>query len=182
MDGDTQPRGCHLDCPGVAGVPRPQPDPDLEGRSVEPAQLPRTDGSICPSHASLAQAARCHESTALRALQAARELRLVRWVGRRVRAGWRALRSSNAYELRIPKEPVAEAEAPPYPRLLRAGSVRALIAAFRTNQQNAGGGETSKKTGLRDEEAGGSLGLELRRLAPHPPVRTVAEQIAMLLG
>src|SRR3954451_18638004 len=40
------------------------------------------DGTICPSHATLAQAARCHESTAMRALQAARDLRLVGWVGR----------------------------------------------------------------------------------------------------
>src|SRR3954453_18264754 len=74
------------------------------------------DGTICPSHATLAQAARCSESTALRALQAARDLRLVRWVGRRVRAAWRTLRTSNAYELRIPKEPVLDGAGPPYPR------------------------------------------------------------------
>jgi hypothetical protein len=117
------------------------------------------------------------------AAAAARDRRLVGWVGRRVQAGWRALRSSNSYVLVVPKDPVLEAETPPpYPRLLRAGSVRALLAGLRTNQQNAGGGETSTKKGLRNERAGGGLGLELRRLAPHPPVRTVAEQIAMLLG
>jgi hypothetical protein len=104
----------------------------------------------------------------------------VGWVGRRVQAGWRALRSSNSYVLLVPKDPVVEAEAPPYPRLLRAGSVRALLAGFRTDQQNAGGGETSAKKGLRNERAGGGLGLELRRLAPHPPVRTPAEQIMLL--
>jgi hypothetical protein len=141
-----------------------------------------SDGTICPSHATLAHAARCHESTAMRALQAARDLRLVGWVGRRVQAGWRALRSSNSYVLVVPKDAVIEAEGPPYPRLLRAGSVRALISAFRTDQQNGGGGETSTKKGLRNERAGGGLGLELRRLAPQPPIRSVAEQIAMLSG
>src|SRR3954462_7891567 len=70
---------------------------------------------ICPAHATLARAARCSDSTVLRALQAAAGLGLVRWAGRRVRAGWRALRTSNSYELVIPKAPVLEAEAAPYP-------------------------------------------------------------------
>jgi hypothetical protein len=140
------------------------------------------DGTICPAHATLGQAVRCHENTVQRALQAARDLRLVDWAGRRVRLGWRALRTSNSYVLLVPKAPVIEAEAAPYPRLLRAGSVRALLAGFCTNHQNGGGGETNKQTGPRNERAGGRLGLELRRLVPHAPVRTVAQQLALLAG
>src|SRR3954451_23771019 len=141
-----------------------------------------SDGAICPAHATLGQAARCHQNTVQRALQAARGLRLVEWAGRRVRLGWRALRTSNSYVLLVPKTPVLEAEGPPYPRLLRAGSVRALMAAFRTNHQTGGGGETSEKTVLRNERTSGGLGLELRRLTPCAPIRSPSEQIALLLG
>jgi hypothetical protein len=140
------------------------------------------DGTICPAHATLGQAARCHENTVQRALQAARGLRLVDWAGRRIRLGWRALRTSNSYVLLVPKNPVIAAEAPPYPRLLRAGSVRSLLASFRTNHQNGGGGETSTKKGLRNERAGGGRGLELRRVTPCAPIRTPEQQIAMLMG
>jgi hypothetical protein len=81
-------------------------------------------GLICPGHAALADRANCHASTVWRALQAARDLGLVRWTERRVRAAWRSLRSSNRYTLCQPGEPVS-----PRPR---------------TSMQNAGGGESKK--------------------------------------
>jgi DNA-binding transcriptional MocR family regulator len=64
-------------------------------------ELPRFagPGGIYPSHAALASRARCSVKTVQRALQAARELGLVSWSHRHVRAAWRALRVSNAYVL-----------------------------------------------------------------------------------
>lgn len=82
-------------------------------------------GSIHPSHATLAERARCHPVTAWRALQAARDLGLVQWAERRVRAAWRSLRTSNRYWLTVPEDPVA-----PCPR---------------TNLHKVRGGERKKK-------------------------------------
>jgi hypothetical protein len=87
-------------------------------------------GLICPSHDTLAGRARCHASTVWRALQAARELGLVRWTERRVRAAWRSLRTSNRYVLTQPETPVA-----PLPR---------------TTMQSAGGGESQFKKEARE--------------------------------
>jgi hypothetical protein len=61
---------------------------------------------IFPSHATLATRARCSVRTVQRALQAARELGLVDWAARRVKAAWRSLRASNRYVLRLPAGPV----------------------------------------------------------------------------
>jgi hypothetical protein len=61
---------------------------------------------IFPSHATLAARARCSVRTVQRALQAARELGLVDWAARRVKAAWRSLRASNRYVLRLPTGPV----------------------------------------------------------------------------
>jgi hypothetical protein len=87
-------------------------------------------GLICPSHDTLADRANCHPSTVLRALQTARDLGLVRWTERRVRAGWRWLRTSNRYTLTDPETPVT-------PRLP-------------TNRQTAGGGESEQKKEARE--------------------------------
>jgi DNA-binding transcriptional MocR family regulator len=59
-------------------------------------------GRIYPSHETLADRAGHSVSTVQRALQAARALGLVRWAERRVRKGWRWVRTSNAYELIVP--------------------------------------------------------------------------------
>ena len=64
-------------------------------------------GLICPSHETLAERVDCHPVTVWRALQAARELGLVRWTERHVRAAWRRLRTSNRYRLLLPEAPVA---------------------------------------------------------------------------
>ena len=85
-----------LDRPRLAGIPRRQPDPRRPRRAADPAHLPRPRRLIRPSHATLAERVDCHASTVWRALQAARELGLVRWAERRVRAAWRSLRTSNA--------------------------------------------------------------------------------------
>jgi DNA-binding transcriptional MocR family regulator len=63
-------------------------------------------GLICPSHETLAKRAHCAVSTVQRALQQARRLGLVNWTERRIRAGWRWLRSSNSYALSVPDTPV----------------------------------------------------------------------------
>jgi DNA-binding transcriptional MocR family regulator len=63
-------------------------------------------GTAWPSHATLAKRARCSPSTVLRALKRADELGLVRWAERRVRAGWRWLRTSNVYRFLMPETPV----------------------------------------------------------------------------
>jgi hypothetical protein len=88
-------------------------------------------GLICPSHDTLAGRAKCHPTTVWRALQAARELGLVRWSERRVRAAWRSLRTSNAYKLIEPEGPVMPHQ--------------------RTNLQNAGGGERKLEKEAREQ-------------------------------
>jgi hypothetical protein len=87
-------------------------------------------GLICPSHQTLAERVDCHPVTVWRALQAARDLGLIRWTERRVRAAWRSLRTSNRYRLIVPEEPVA--------------------AAAPTTLHNAGGGESKFKKEARE--------------------------------
>ncbi len=68
----------------------------------------RGAGGVCwPSHATLAERAGCCVRTVQRALNAARDLGLVDWHERRVRNGWRWLRTSNAYRLTVPADDVA---------------------------------------------------------------------------
>jgi hypothetical protein len=60
-------------------------------------------GLICPAHQTLANRTGLKASkTVERALRAARDLGLVEWSERRVRRGWRWLRSSNLYRLIVP--------------------------------------------------------------------------------
>jgi hypothetical protein len=61
---------------------------------------------IFPSHAFLARRARCSVRTVQNALQAARALGLLEWTTQRVKAGWRLLRASNRYVLKMPAGPV----------------------------------------------------------------------------
>lgn len=63
-------------------------------------------GTAWPSHATLAERAGCCVRTVQRALQQAQQLGLVSWAERRVRAGWRWLRTSNAYRLIMPRDAV----------------------------------------------------------------------------
>jgi len=65
-------------------------------------------GVAWPSHATLAERARCCVSTVQHALKAARELGLITWTERRVRAAWRSLRTTNLYRFLAPAAPVVE--------------------------------------------------------------------------
>ena len=58
-----------------------------------------TDGRLDPTHATLAADTSCSDRTVRRATAAMRDLGLLRWQTRLVRAGWRAEQTSNAYEL-----------------------------------------------------------------------------------
>jgi len=58
-----------------------------------------TDGRCDPAHATLAEDAGCCDRTVRRATATMRDLGLVRWTTRLVRADWRAEQTSNAYEL-----------------------------------------------------------------------------------
>ena len=99
-------------------------------------------GSIHPSHATLAERVDCHASTVWRALQAARDLGLVSWAERRVRAAWRSLRTSNQYWLTQPEGAVAQ-------RLQPSRGV-----CRRTSMQGARGGENNQKKAARENSKG----------------------------
>jgi AraC-like DNA-binding protein len=60
------------------------------------------DGRLDPSHETIAGDAGCSDRTVRRALEALAGCGLVRWVRRLVRDGWRAVQTSNAYELTAP--------------------------------------------------------------------------------
>jgi hypothetical protein len=76
-----------------------------------------TGGVAWPSHETLADRANCCPKTVQRALRQARELDLVHWAERRVRAGWRWLRTSNLYRFVIPAAPVEPRPTPTAPAL-----------------------------------------------------------------
>src|SRR3954451_18758774 len=99
-----------------------------------------TGGIAWTAHATLADRAECCVRTVQRALEAARELGLVSWSARRLRAGWRSLRSSNAYRLQRPQKPLEAVPGRRRPdvRLARQGSVRALLAALGLGPRTAG--------------------------------------------
>ena len=92
-------------------------------------------GVAWPSHATLAARAGCSVRTVQRALGQARALGLVSWAERRVRGAWRSLRTSNAYRLLAPAEPVQPGQRAPRAKRLT------------TTGQEGRGGESQKKKG-----------------------------------
>jgi hypothetical protein len=108
------------------------------------------DGGLVPSHRTLAGRAKCSVKSVQRALQTARSLGLVDWVGRRVRALWRSLQASNAYRLLMPES----------------APTGVKVNALRTDGQNARGLEEKEKT--RPREAQTALA-ELMRAAAKAP-------------
>src|SRR4051812_47163361 len=121
-------------------------------------------GIAWPAHATLAERAECCVRTVQRALEAARELGLVSWTARRLRAGWRSLRSSNAYRLQRPQTPLeaVPGRRRPYVRLARQGSVRAVLAGLGLGKPTAGlfaRGDGREEPGRAQEQ--GRLGLRL---------------------
>lgn len=114
-------------------------------------------GAIYPAHAKLAERAGCSPRTVQTALQAARKAGLASWV-----SGARR-RMSNRYRLLLPA-------GTPVPRAARRIErvVRAIVGKWRVAGENR-------------EERGRQEGPGWQRIVtPHPPVRTVAEQIAAL--
>jgi hypothetical protein len=93
-------------------------------------------GAAWPSHATLAERARCCTRTVQRALTQAQGLGLVSWAERRVRAGWRWLQSSNLYRFLLPERAVQAGMQPP-------GKARVALT-----DSAAGEGRGSKKEAL----------------------------------
>jgi Helix-turn-helix domain len=87
-----------------------------------------TGGACWPSHETLADRANCCAKTVQRALQAARELDLVSWAERRVRAGWRWLRTSNLYRFVLPAAPVEPRPIPTAPALMDKSSEKGRVS------------------------------------------------------
>jgi len=103
----------------------------------------RGTGGLCvPAHATLADRAGCSVRTVQRALMQAQVLDLVSWTERRVRAGWRWLRTSNAYRLAVPDGPVQPGMRMPFSR--------SAICPATTGQSDRGGENLSKKGALQD--------------------------------
>lgn len=89
---------------------------EREARNLTPAQylvlcelgrFGRCRFGIVPSHATLAARARVCIRTVQRALDKARELGLLTWCERRIKAAWRLLKTSNRYALAVPSAPVS---------------------------------------------------------------------------
>jgi hypothetical protein len=85
-----------LDRPNLGRVPRRQPDARRPRRAADAAHLQRH------RRRRLAVARHAGRAGVQRALAAAQVLGLVDWAERRVRAGWRWLRSSNLYRFVVP--------------------------------------------------------------------------------
>jgi hypothetical protein len=95
-------------------------------------------GVAWPSHATLADRAKCCTRTVQRALAQAQGLGLVSWVERCVRAGWRWLQTSNLYTFTTPAGPVQAGMRAPR-------TARAALTDIR-----AGEGRESKKEALEE--------------------------------
>jgi hypothetical protein len=115
-----------------------------------------TGGIAWPSQVTLGERANCEERTVRRALVAARDLGLVQWAERRVRAGWRWLRSSNLYRFTVPDGPVQSGTRPRWSR--RPPLPDSVAAEGRVSKKEALGAL------LREAAAGPDLLLR-RRLA-----------------
>lgn len=92
-------------------------------------------GVAWPSHATLADRARCCTRTVQRALQQGECLGLVEWAERRVRAGWRWLQSSNLYRFVSREAPVQPGMQPP--RKARAALTDSVPGEVRVNKKAA---------------------------------------------
>lgn len=98
-----------------------------------------TGGACWPAHTTLAERARCSVRSVQRALTQGRDLDLVHWHERRMRRGWRWLRTSNAYRLRTPAGDV------------RPGQRKPAWKPFPTTGHNARRVENqTKKEGLQE--------------------------------
>jgi hypothetical protein len=94
-----------------------------------------TGGHCWPSHATLADRAKCCTRTVQRALQHAQCLGLVDWAERRVKAGWRWLQSSNLYRFLSREAPVQPGMQPP--RKARAALTDSVPGEVRVSKKAA---------------------------------------------
>jgi DNA-binding transcriptional MocR family regulator len=102
-------------------------------------------GAAWPSHATLADRARCCTRTVQRALAQAQGLGLVSWAERHVRAGWRWLRTSNLYRFVVPEGvPISRSR---LPTLIS----RSAGLPVPTTGLNAAGGESQNKKEALEE-------------------------------
>lgn len=117
-----------------------------------------TGGHCWPSHATLADRAGCCVKTVQRALHQAQQLGVVEWTERRVRAGWRWLRTSNAYRFTSPATAVRPGWRP---------------TRGTTGHSGRGGESESKKSLLREMMAAAASLPDLlaRRRRMFEPVR-----------
>lgn len=107
-----------------------------------------TGGHCWPSHATLADRARCCVRTVQRALQQAQALGLVSWAERRVRSGWRWLQSSNLYRFLTPAMPVQQGMRAP--RKARAALTDIRAGEGRGSNQDALDAVLREAAGLPD--------------------------------
>jgi hypothetical protein len=152
-------------------------------------------GQCYPSYERIAEAVEhqfgsCARSTVAEALKALEWVGVLSWQHRIVRIRercqdlfgangwrWRVIRTSNAYVFRDPKQQPNPPEASKSENVT--GTLNQEISSpFGSVAPPA----DQEQKWLRRKRAGGSGGLQVRRLAPHPPVRTVQEQIAAMLG
>jgi hypothetical protein len=126
-------------------------------------------GAIWPSHQTLAERARCHVETVRRALSKGRDLGLIDWAERRVRRGWRWLRTTNVYRLLKPASGAHSKLADPVQPGLRGRCA--------TNPQ-AAGGEIEKKTKGRCEKDTAAL-VQLLAVASTMPDLLAARREAL---
>jgi hypothetical protein len=148
-------------------------------------------GQCFPSYERIAEAVAhkfgsCARSSVAEALKALEWVGVLSWQNRIVRVRercadlfgangwrWRVIRTSNAYVFRDPKVPFHPPEA-----------CKSESRTGTLNQESSYpcAPAAGTEAGLRRERAGGSGGLQHGRLSPHPPVRTVEEQLALLSG
>ncbi len=140
-------------------MPAPQPNPSWKARVWQEFKIGNltramrdvlltlatyrgTGGACWPAHTTLADRAGCCVRTVQRALDEARDLGLVSWCERRIRRGWRWLRTSNTYRMHTPAGDVQPGQRKPAWRPFRA-------AAATTRQEARGGENKTKKEALQ---------------------------------
>jgi hypothetical protein len=126
-------------------------------------------GQCWPSHATLAERARCCIRTVQRALAQAQALGLVSWAERRVRAGWRWLRTSNLYRFVVPATSV-QLEPRLCARPLRGHRIGRIVLPILTTGHCGRGGESQRKKEALNE---------LLRAATEAPNLLLARRVAM---
>jgi transposase InsO family protein len=87
-------------------------------------------GMICPSHATVGARTCLAPKTVERALHTARNLGLIEWAERRIRRGWRWLKTSNRYFLIVP-----DAAVEPGLRLPRRPTDRLKVGGVESKQE-----------------------------------------------